>query len=113
MIAAKQYDIIFMDHMMPVMDGVEATKLLRRSENAYCREVPIIALTANVMKEAEILFKEAGMNGVVAKPIDMRQMSKVLRKWLPKDLVIRSNAEATAPEENSGAVQSVGVKQGI
>jgi len=107
MIADKKYEIIFMDHMMPVMDGVEATKLLRQSENAYCREVPIIALTANVMKEAEILFKEAGMNGVVAKPIDMRQISKVLRKWLPKDLVIRSNAEATAPEGNGGAVQKV------
>ncbi len=89
MIQQNRYHVIFMDHMMPIMDGVEATKHLRGMDETYYREVPVIALTANAMKEAEELFKEAGMNGFVAKPIDMRQMCVVLRKWLPENLVIR------------------------
>ncbi len=99
MIQQNRYHVIFMDHMMPIMDGVEATKHLRGMDETYYREVPVIALTANAMKEAEELFKEAGMNGFVAKPIDMRQMCVVLRKWLPENLVIRL--------EDSGDVKKI------
>lgn len=87
MIKQKKYDMIFMDYMMPVMDGVETTRRLRAMEENYYREVPVIALTANVMKESERLFYEAGMNGIVAKPIDMRQVCMTIRKWLPEDMI--------------------------
>lgn len=53
-------NIIFMDHMMPEMDGVEATKNIRNLEGEYYQKVPIIALTANAIKSAQELFKEAG-----------------------------------------------------
>ncbi len=87
MIQNKRYDMIFMDYMMPVMDGVETTRRLRRINDAYCREVPVIALTASVMKESEKLFYEAGMNGMAAKPIDMRQICMTIRKWLPENMI--------------------------
>ena len=97
MIQAKEYHIIFMDHMMPVMDGIEASKALRQMDGSYYKNVPVIALTANAMKEAEKLFYEAGMNGFIAKPIDVRQMCKVIRKWLPDELIIKT--ELSASEE--------------
>ncbi len=105
MIQAKEYHIIFMDHMMPVMDGIEASKALRQMDGSYYKNVPVIALTANAMKEAEKLFYEAGMNGFIAKPIDVRQMCKVIRKWLPDELIITT--EYCTTEETDGSVLPV------
>ena len=88
-IEENQYDLIFMDHMMPVMNGVEATKCLRSKEDAYSRTVPIIALTADAMTDAQKLFKQSGMNDFLAKPIDLRKLCEIIQKWLPKELIIR------------------------
>ena len=94
MIQEKKYDLVFMDHMMPVMDGVEATKILRGMEKEYYKKVPIIALTANAMKEARQLFKDAGMNGFVSKPIQMKEICRVIREWLQQDFIeIVTNAD--------------------
>lgn len=83
------YDLIFMDHMMPVMDGVEATKKIRALGTDYAKNVPIVALTANAIKGVERQFKEAGMNDYLAKPIHMNQLSEILQKWLPFDKQVR------------------------
>ena len=99
MIGKKQYDIIFMDHMMPVMDGVEATRALRGMDGDYFRHVPVIALTANVVPEAQKSFFEAGMNDFAAKPIKLKDISAILRRWLPSDLIEEITAEKTAAEE--------------
>lgn len=87
MIQEKEYDLVFMDHMMPVMDGVEATRNLRKMEGEYYQKLPVIALTANAMKEARQLFSEAGMNGFASKPIQMGQICQIIREWLPQDLI--------------------------
>ena len=87
MMQKKKYDLVFMDHLMPIMDGIEATMELRKSNNMYMRTVPIIALSANAMKQAQEEFKAAGMNGFVAKPIVMKQICKAIRQWLPKELI--------------------------
>lgn len=105
MIAGKQYHMVFMDHMMPIMDGVETTQRLRQIKEPYYQELPVIALTANAMKEAEKLFYEAGMNGFVAKPIDMRQICAVIRKWLPEELLLWQ--EKSVFETNLEETQSV------
>lgn len=83
----KKYDIILMDHMMPVMDGIEASKKIRQMEEEYYKRVPIIALTANAISGAKEEFLEAGMNDFVSKPIQIEMMLKVLKKWLPKELI--------------------------
>lgn len=64
----NNYDLILMDISMPVMDGLEATRLIRGNGNAAKSGIPIIALTANALKGDEALFREAGMNGYISKP---------------------------------------------
>ena len=78
-----EYDVVFMDHMMPVMDGVETTKKIRALPTKYAKKVPIVALTANAIKGVERQFKEAGMNDYLAKPIHMNQLSEILKRWIP------------------------------
>lgn len=94
MIREKQYHMVLMDHMMPVMDGVETTRQLRQMEGSYYRELPVIALTASAMKSEQQLFYDVGMNGFVAKPIDMRMLTAAIRKWLPEELVIKQELGA-------------------
>ena len=77
------YDIIFMDHMMPYMDGAEATENIRQLEGNYAKNVPIIALTANAIKGVDKQLLKSGMNDYIAKPIKIDQLSAILRKWLP------------------------------
>ena len=86
-VGKKKYDIIFMDHMMPDIDGIEAMKLIRE-KGEWCEKVPIIALTANVTDEARRLFKMEGMEDFLAKPIELSLLRDILVKWLPKDKII-------------------------
>ena len=82
----KRYDIIFMDHMMPEMDGVETTRVIRRllGNNG---QVPIIALTANAVEGTAEMFINEGMNDFVTKPIEMRVIISKLHKWLPPEKI--------------------------
>lgn len=86
MVTDKRYDIIFMDHMMPEMDGVETTRVIRRllGNNG---QVPIIALTANAVEGTAQMFIDEGMNDFVTKPIEMRVILAKLRKWLPPEKI--------------------------
>ncbi len=86
MVTDKRYDIIFMDHMMPEMDGVETTRVIRRllGDNG---QVPIIALTANAVEGTAQMFIDEGMNDFVTKPIEMRVILAKLRKWLPPEKI--------------------------
>ncbi len=84
-IADKQYDLVFMDHMMPGMDGVETTGILRKT---YGKDALIIvALTANAVDGARAQLMEAEMNDYLTKPIDKDKLNNVLIKWLPKEKV--------------------------
>ena len=87
LIMEKEYDVIFMDHMMPEVDGVEATHMIRRLMPEY-DSVPIIALTANAVNGAKEMFLAEGMADFVAKPIDIKDISAKLYKWLPKDKIV-------------------------
>ena len=87
MVRGSQYDLVLMDHMMPVMDGIEAAKAIRALPEDKYQKLPIIALTANAMVDARKEFLNAGMNGFVATPIDFARICNQLKLWLPKDLV--------------------------
>jgi CheY-like chemotaxis protein len=76
--AGSVYDIIFMDHMMPKMDGIEATKILRGM--GYLR--PVIALTANALVGQAEMFMSNGFDGFISKPIDVRQLNTTLNKMI-------------------------------
>ena len=85
-ISDKKYDIVFMDHMMPEIDGVETTHIIRRFYENY-NDVPIIALTANAVSGTREMFLQEGMNDFVAKPIEFKIIVSKIRHWLPKEKV--------------------------
>ncbi len=77
----KQYDIIFMDHMMPNMDGIETTKRIRQS-SAKNKDTPIVALTANAIKGMRELYLNGGMSDYISKPIEISEIDRVLLRFL-------------------------------
>lgn len=91
-VSAEHYDIVFMDHMMPGLDGVDTTKIIRELLPDK-KDLVIIALSANVMESARQTFLEAGMNDFVAKPVEIREIVTKLKKWLPPEKIIKGNVE--------------------
>ncbi len=88
MVLKKQYDIVFMDHFMPVMDGRKATEIIRGMEGEAFQSLPVIALTADAVQGVREELFQAGMNDFVSKPIDVADVSRVLRQWLPGEKVL-------------------------
>jgi two-component system, sensor histidine kinase and response regulator len=75
------FDLILMDVQMPELDGLEATMTIRAREAGTDNHIPIIALTANVMKGDELLCTRAGMDDYLAKPIDPSALRAALARW--------------------------------
>ena len=92
LIDKTQYDIIFMDHMMPGMDGVETTHVIRRMFPSYA-ETPIIALTANAVREAREMFLREGLNDFIPKPIESKILMAKIKQWLSPAKVHKLSAE--------------------
>ncbi len=87
----NDYDIVLMDHMMPVMDGIDTTRAIREDIPGK-EDLVIIALSANALEEARKQFEEAGMNDFIAKPIEIKELVNKLRKWLPAEKIHRETA---------------------
>ncbi len=100
MLHKKQYDLIFMDHMMPEVDGVEATHIIRRLMHNY-DHVPIIALTANAINGTRDMFIREGMNDFVPKPIEITEITAKLKMWLPPEKIIPSLSKGFEKKEQS------------
>ncbi|MDE6596299.1 MAG: PocR ligand-binding domain-containing protein, partial [Oscillospiraceae bacterium] len=111
-----KYDLIFMDHMMPEVDGVEATHIIRRLVPSY-EDVPIIALTANAIGGAREMFLREGMNDFIAKPIDVKDTVSKLRKWLPKEKILHvdkidvSNSFVQDTADSESGPEAVNIKE--
>ena len=75
-----EFDVILMDIMMPVMNGYEATKMIRSLDREDAKTIPIIAMTANAFTEDRIKAKEAGMDEHISKPIDMKLLVKIIHE---------------------------------
>jgi signal transduction histidine kinase/response regulator of citrate/malate metabolism/ABC-type amino acid transport substrate-binding protein len=93
MIDEKYYDLVFMDHMMPDMDGIETTKHIRNLEKPWFQKLPIVALSANAVTGAREAFIEAGMNDFISKPIDAKELNLMLLKWLPSGKITTRKSE--------------------
>mgnify|MGYP002620549127 FL=1 len=77
-----QYDLILMDVQMPLLNGYEATRQIRAMDRNYCKQIPILAMTANAFDEDRQEAIAAGMNGHLAKPIDLKVLLKTLSEIL-------------------------------
>ncbi len=97
-VSENKYDVVFMDHMMPEMDGVEATKVIRSFDDVGKSQVTIIALTANAVEGTEEMFFENGFNDYLSKPIDIKKLEKLLKKWLIKYKVQKEDAKDNKDE---------------
>lgn len=80
-VAADRYDVVLMDVTMPVLNGLDATREIRRMEAASGRRTPIVAMTAHAAQGDRELCLESGMDGYVAKPIDAAELYAELRRW--------------------------------
>jgi len=91
LVKQHKYDIILMDHMMPEMDGIEATAAIRAWEKEQLEknpdhpQTPIVALTANAVVGMREMFIENGFNDYIAKPIDVSKLDETIYRWIPKE----------------------------
>ncbi len=100
------FDLVLMDVQMPNMDGIEATKLIRRKEQALDRHTPIVAMTAGAMKGDEECCLESGMDGYISKPINPKVLFDAIHRCVDNDFVGSSTSsprDAIASEDNGGA----------
>ncbi|MDR0701986.1 MAG: response regulator [Azoarcus sp.] len=103
--AEIRYDAIFMDHMMPEMDGMEATRIIREEIGSdYAQTVPIIALTANAVIGNEELFLKHGFQAFLTKPIDMLRMDAVLRQWVRHKELESGQETHTVPAQDTAGI---------
>ena len=111
MIRDKDYDIVFMDHMMPDMDGIDTTVAARSMGGKYVK-LPIIALTANAVGDVREMFRAEGLDDYLAKPIEMVQLNAILKKWLPPEKQ-GTKADDTGSETYHLDVPGLDTRKGI
>ena len=102
LVKQQEYDIVFMDHMMPEMDGIEATTIIRAQEGERFKTMPIIALTANAIVGMREIFIEKGFSDFLAKPIDVSKFDEILDRWIPKEKKDFGSASNGKSGEKSG-----------
>ncbi len=97
------YDAVFMDHMMPEMDGLEATRRIREIGTDYAATIPVIALTANAIAGTEAMFLRNGFQAFLPKPIDLARLEEILRKF------VRNGTRESAPDGVPGLDRAEGI----
>lgn len=113
----KIYDIIFMDHMMPEIDGVEATHLIRSFHPNYAL-VPIIAFSANAVEGTKKMFLEEGMSDFVGKPVDVGELVAKIKQWLPQEKMMpvsqmTKKKKKTSPAQPLPHIEGLDVTAGV
>lgn len=106
----ERFDVIYMDHMMPELDGIDTLRLIRQMNGEYFQKVPVVALTANAVSGVREMFFNEGFQDYVSKPIELAQLEKSLKSNLPSEMIIRKqHTVASAPHFGEGEVQLRGV----
>jgi CheY-like chemotaxis protein len=119
-IAQRRYDLVFMDHMMPEMDGVETVSRIRAfAGDPYYKKLPIVALTANVVSEAIKMLLNSGFNDFLSKPIGVGELDAILKKWIPEEKQIKKTLENNAgqsappPDDHNMEIDGLDIDKGI
>lgn len=100
MVSSKHYDIIFLDHMMPEMDGIETLHKMKEMKDYPCSESPVVALTANAISGAKEMYLAEGFDSFLSKPIVSERLEQLIVKLLPEELV---NEEAVVDHSDPNA----------
>jgi len=105
-VKSNRYDLVLMDHMMPTMNGIEATKRIRSlSDDAYYQNLPIVALTANAISGVKKIFLDSGFNDFISKPIDIVKLNSIIEKWIPEE---KHERPSKASSQNTEEVKKTG-----
>jgi CheY-like chemotaxis protein/HPt (histidine-containing phosphotransfer) domain-containing protein len=114
-ILKHDYDFVFMDHMMPGMDGVEATQKIRALALPKAAAIPIIALTANAVSGMREMCLESGFNDFISKPIEIDELDKMLHKWIPKEKQEAVEEEPEGQKEAGAlaAIEGIDIEKGL
>ncbi|MDR2500515.1 MAG: response regulator [Treponema sp.] len=113
LVKRREYDLIFMDHMMPEMDGIETVAAIREWEKERHAQkglkggtMPIIALTANAVSGMREMFLENGFNDYLAKPIEVIKLNEIMKRWIPQEKQLPLRKEAAAHEDHTDGLES-------
>ncbi|MDR0858994.1 MAG: response regulator [Oscillospiraceae bacterium] len=110
LVQKNNYDIVFMDHMMPVMNGIEAAAEIRALQSEKFKTLPIVALTANAVSGMQEMFLANGFDDYIAKPIETSKLFEVINRWIPKEKhVYLEETETAAPIIQTDNIQIDGV----
>jgi signal transduction histidine kinase/DNA-binding NarL/FixJ family response regulator len=111
----KDYDFIFMDHMMPEMDGMEAAKIIRSLEDEKYKKIPIIALTANAISGMKEMYLENGFNDFISKPIEVRELERIMQMWIPKEKRqgYQDNNQEAEPDKGLSEIYGIDTEKGL
>jgi signal transduction histidine kinase/CheY-like chemotaxis protein len=118
-IQKTSYHLVLMDHLMPVMDGIEAVTQLRQMNGEYYQDLPIIAMTANGESGAKEEYLKAGMNDFITKPFERTEIGNMIKRWLPGDLIAeqeqaqQNEQEADSSPTDLPQIEGIDVAQGI
>lgn len=107
------YQIVFLDHMMPEMDGVETLRRIRSMDGDYYKNLTVIALTANTLKEARQMFRKMGFQDFVPKPVDTRILEEKLKRYIPEELKKPVVPETEAYEETELLIEGIDTKEAL
>ena len=106
----KQYDVIFLDYMMPDLNGIETLHRLRKLEDCPCHSTPVIALTANAVSGAKEMYLKEGFDSFLSKPIIPDKLEKMLMQMLPDNKVVYEEIANDSLGE-LGSVEKAEIKQ--
>lgn len=101
-LGSMEYDCVFLDHMMPDMDGVETLHKIRQKPGAYFQSLPVIAFTANAIGGAREMFMEEGFDDFIAKPIELSVLERMLQRYIPKQKQVEVEAQEQEEKTCSG-----------
>jgi PAS domain S-box-containing protein len=101
LVREHRYDLVFMDHMMPGMDGIEATRAIRELENGRFRNLPVAALTANALSGMREMFLANGFDDFLPKPVEISKLNEFMEKWIPVEKRRPIAPDAARSEKNT------------
>jgi signal transduction histidine kinase/CheY-like chemotaxis protein len=109
LVKLQHYDLVFMDHMMPEMDGIETVKRIRQWEKEEQRgeadRIRIVALTANTVSGMKEMFLNEGFNDFLAKPIETLRLKEIMRNWIPPEKQIEKKEESMISDKHEGKAE--------
>ena len=91
LLSKEHIDIVYLDYMMPEMNGIDTLEAIRAMRDPAVSKLPVIALTANVINGAREMFMEAGFDDFISKPIEIDRLERSLKTLLPKELIVYKN----------------------